>query len=674
MNKLLKWAGILVGLVLILIIGAVVLVPMFVDVQKYKPEIEALVTEQTGRSFSMGDDIKLSVFPWVGVSLSDLKLGNAKGFDGDQMISVKGFEVRLKVMPLLSKQVQVDTFVMDSPQILLVKNKAGKGNWENIGPAEPKKKEKTVEKAPKEGDGGLPIESLMVGQFSIINGLLSYVDNAAGTSKKISDLNLDITDVSLDKPVTLNFNAKVDGKPVSVEGKAGPIGTEPDKSDVNLDLAIKAFDELSLSVKGSLIQPMTAQKLDMDIDLAQFSPRKLFDALGQPFPVQTSDPKVLNKVSFKAKIQGSAQAVSISDGVMGLDDSTLKFSAQAKAFEKPDLKFDLALDKIDVDRYLPPAKEGGDKRTSDQPAKSGSGTKAKTDYAPLRKMVLDGKAKIGSLKAANLSMANVVVHVTGKNGVFNLDPFSMDLYEGNAGAKATLDVRKDTPKTDVRLTTTGVQAGPLVKDGAKKEIIEGTLAADMALSMKGDTPDMIKKTLGGKGELVFTDGAIVGIDIAGTIRNAKSGLGLTEKATEKPRTDFAELKVPYTASKGLVKIPGAFLASPLLRLSTEGQTNLVKEDLDFRIDPKLVATLKGQGDTKDRSGLLIPLLITGTYAQPKIRPDLEAMVGNQLPTDAEGIKSLIQGKGSSTESGTQKTGTDEKPEDKAKSLIKGLFN
>ena len=103
MNKAIKWGGIAVGVCLVLIVGAVVLVPMFVDVQKYKPKIEALVTEQTGRSFSMGDDIKLSVFPWVGVSLSDLILGNAEGFDGKEMISVKGFEIRLKVMPLLSR-------------------------------------------------------------------------------------------------------------------------------------------------------------------------------------------------------------------------------------------------------------------------------------------------------------------------------------------------------------------------------------------------------------------------------------------------------------------------------------------------------------------------------------------------------------------------------------------
>jgi AsmA protein len=675
MSKILKWGGILAGLVLVLIVGAVVLVPMFVDVQKYKPEIEALVTEQTGRSFSMGDDIKLSVFPWVGVSLSDLKLGNAPGFDKEQMISVKGFEVRLKVMPLFSRQIQVDTFIMDSPQIRLVKNKSGKANWENLGPAAPKEKKPAKEKAPpKEGGESLPIESLMVGKFAIINGLLSYVDQAGKVTKEVSDLNLELKDISLDKPVKIDFRAKVDGKPVSLTGQAGPVGKEPGKSDMGLDLVVKALDILELKLKGQVIAPATAQKLDMDIDLAPFSPRKLFAGLGQPFPVKTTDPKVLDKVSLKAKINGTAKAISLSSGILGLDDSTLKFSAQAKAFEKPDITFDLALDTIDIDRYLPPAQKGetggAQKKTAGTGGSGKSGTaQAKTDYAPLRKMVLDGKATINHLKVANLIMDNVLVHVTGKNGIFNLDPFSMDFYQGKAGVKAKVDVRKNTPVTNVSMNTQGVQAGPMIKDAVQKDLIEGTLAADIILSMKGDTPDQVKKSLGGKGNMTFLDGAVVGIDIAGTIRNAKS-LGLAEKPAEKPRTDFAELKIPFTANKGLVKIPGASLVSPLLRLNTTGNTHLVKESLDFRIDPKLVATLKGQGDTKDRSGLLIPLLVTGTYASPKIRPDLKAMVGGQVP-DAEGLKQIIQGKGTEGTEGAD--GTPPKPEEAVKGLLKGLI-
>jgi len=680
MQKAMKWGVAIVGLLVVLIVGVVIVLPMVVDVNQYKPRIEALVSEQTGRSFTMGDDIDLSVFPWVGVRLTDVALGNAKGFKAGHMVSIKSFEVRLKVMPLISKQIEIASFILDSPKIALEKNKAGTGNWEKIGPAGGRDASgagKTTEAGPSATETrGLPISSLSVGRCAIVNGTLSYTDAATGMEKIVSDLNVELTDISLDQPVMLDLSALVDGQPVSLSGSAGPIGSNPGKADMAVDLTLKALDTLSLSIKGSLLLAGDAPGVDAAIAVDSFSPRALFEKLGQPFPVVTRDAKVLNKVSLAAVVNGSAGAVALSDGKLMLDDSTLTFSAGAKAFDKPDIRFDFSLDKIDADRYLPPQKEGGTGTGagvgsgdtgagSTVSGSSGGGGAASSgiDYAPLRKLMLDGKATIGELKVANLTMTHVSAQITGRSGIFNLNPFSMDLYEGNATLNARVDVRGNAPVSKLDLETTGVQAGPLVKDGAGKDIIEGGLAADVNLTLTGDTPEGIKKTLGGEGSLTFTDGAIVGIDIAGTIRNAASGLGLSESASEKPRTDFAELKIPYTAVKGVATISGASLVSPLLRLSASGNTSLPSESLDFTVEPKLVATLKGQGDTESRSGLLIPLLITGTWQDPKIRPDLEALL-KQKAMDTDAIKSLIQGDSDSGES----------VEDKAKSLIKGLFN
>lgn len=680
MVRFLKWVIVTIGILAGLIIGAAVLVPMFVDAGKYRPEIEAMVTRQTGRSFSTGEDMKLSLFPWVGIRLSDSTLGNPEGFKGKPMISVKKFEVRLKVLPLFSKQIQVGKFIMDSPSIALVKNRAGLGNWENIGPsdsggsdqAQPTQPSQDTSAKTQTGSTELPIKSLIVDRFSVTNGFLSYTDEGTGTSKQISDLNLNLSGISLEKAIAITFDAKVDGNPVSLTGTAGPLGQNPGAADIDFDLMVKALDQLALSLKGRLIKPMTEQTFDLSVDLAPFSPKKLLAALGRPFPIETRDASALDKLSLKAVVKGSAQDVAVSDGVLVLDDATMNFKAQARAFEKPDLKFVLDLDKIDVDRYLPSATE----KDSGQAASAKAGPTAtdtgknsrKTstvDYAPLRRMVLDAKVNIGTLKVAGLSMSNMTASLTGKNGVFTLDPFSMSLYQGKAGAKARVDVRKNTPTTNLHLTTSDVQAGPVIQDSTGKDMIEGTLDSDIALSMTGDTPDMIKKSLAGKGELKFIDGAIVGVDIADTIRNAKAGIGLGESTTKKPRTDFAELKIPYTADKGLVKISDAALVSPLLRLVANGETSLVKENLDFKIEPKLVATLKGQGDTKDRSGLLIPLMITGTWANPKVRADLEDMLNNGLPNTDE-LKQLINNDGS---------GAGEKTDikDAAKGLIKNFL-
>jgi AsmA protein len=402
----------------------------------------------------------------------------------------------------------------------------------------------------------------------------------------------------------------------------------------------------------------------MNLAVAPFSLRKLMEELDQPFFMETADPDVFKKLSLKTKISGNADAVSFSEGHLTLDDSSLDFSAGAKAFEKPDIAFDLVLDRIDLDRYLPP--QAQEKTTSSTETSGGTGEKpaaAKPDYTPLRKLVMDGKLKIGRLTAANLSLSDMTAHVQAKNGLITVDPLSLDLYEGSLAATLDLDVRQNLPKTQIALDLKGVQAGPLIQDAAAKKIITGTVQAATNLDMTGDTPDSIKKTLAGTGEITFTDGAIEGIDIAGMVRNAASKVGLGKQPEQKPRTDFAKLEVPFTVGKGVLDVTQAGMMSPLLRVSAAGKAFLVKEELDFRVEPKIVGTLKGQGDTKDRSGIMVPLLITGPFASPKIRPDLAGMLGSGIP-DADTLKEAID---------TKKLPDTKSLEEEGKKVLKNLM-
>jgi len=638
MKSLFKWLLIIGGAFLVLIIAAVIIIPQFVDIHKYKLTIEQKVTEATGRSFRMGDDMDLSVFPWVGVKLTDLHLGNPAGHKEIDMISVKNFEVRLKVMPLLSKKIEIKTFVLDGPVIYLEKLKNGKANWEGLGKTRSKKADKEI-KEPS-STKGLPIEGLMVGKFSITNGQMIYVDQGANVKKQISDLNLILDNISLENPVGISFAAMIDGKPVSLEGTAGPIGKEPGKGIVAIDFVLKVLEELEIKLKGNIIDVLASQSFDLELDISSFSPRKLFAALNQSFPVQTKDPKALSALSLKTSLKGNPTSVSLSKGEVKLDDSTIIFSAMVKEFLKPNLKFDLKLDDIDLDRYLPepPTKAETPKAA---PKVAGNKSSKKIDYGPLRKLVLDGKVKIDKLKAHGALVEKVDIHILAKKGIITIDPLGLNLYQGSVASKCVVNVQKNTPRTKVTMDAKGIQVGPLMKDALQKELIDGTLKTKLGLSMTGETPDMIKKTLTGQGEVLFSDGAIIGIDLAGMVRNVGGKLGIGEKVEEKPRTDFAELKIPFTAKNGLINIDGTSMLSPLVRVTAKGNVNLVKELLDLRVEPKFVATLKGQGDSKQRSGLMVPVLITGAFTSPKIRPDLAGMIGGQGLPSTEGLKQVL---------------------------------
>lgn len=621
--KVLKWGGIIIGVLIVLIVAALLIIPLFVDIQNYKPEIEKKVAEATGRPFTLGGDLRLSLFPWAGVALSDLHLGNPPEFEEKDLLSVKSFEVRVKLLPLLSKDIQVRRFVMVGPRIVLEKLKDGRGNWEGIGKATA---EAPSEAPAKEGEPskGLPVKSLVVGEFSITEGSVLWIDHAKGERKEVSDFSLRLDDVSLDRPIGLDLSARWDGKPLSLQGKVGPVGKEPGRGKIPLDIVLKALEELELGLKGHIVDPTTSPQFEIALLASPFSPRKLLAELGQGLPLTTADPKALNSMAFEAQVKGNTEEVTISRGKLDLDDSHLTFSVQAKEFSKPDVAFDLKLDDIDLDRYLPPPSE---KPAEGMPkAKAPSEPSNKPDYSPLRQLVLDGSVRIGKLKAQGAKMQDLHLKVSAKDGRFRLDPLTLNLYQGGITAQMTMDVHAERPKSKATLQAKGVQTGPLLKDVADKDFIEGTMDAQVDLQMQGDEAERVKRTLNGKGEILFTDGAITGIDLAGMVRNVKATFGLAKKGEKRPRTDFSELRMPFTITNGLFHTPGTTLMSPLLRVQAKGDAELVKETLDFRVEPKFVGTLKGQGDTMERAGIMVPVMVGGTFESPTFKPDLKGMI------------------------------------------------
>ena len=736
MKRMLKWITIIGGCLIVVIVAALLIIPRFVNVKKYKPQIEQRVADATGRTFSVGDDLRLSLFPWAGVSFSDLKLGSLPGFDEKDFVTVNSFEVRVKLLPLLFKDIKVKRFLLKGARIVLEKSKDGRANWifakkspgaikSEILPAKsqpPANKsgegippEKSKSSANKSGEGtppekskssanksgkGLQLKSIVVGDFAVTQGSVLWIDHIKGRRREILDVNLKLQDVSLERPFKLFFTARLDDMPLSLQGSLGPLGKDLGKGEIPLDIAFKALEQLEASLKGRIIDPVAKPRFQLDVLVSPFSPRKLLAALGQPLPVKTSDPKALNSMAFKARLEGDNQRISVSDGVVDFDASKLKLFVSVKEFSKPNVTFDVDLDKIDLDKYLPPpgAKKpaenvsevktpGSDPETKaaesapkDKTSKSASKAKVsgnqpkvkaakpdkkKIDYAPLRRLVINGAVKIGKLKIKNAKMDDVRLKITGKNGIFNLAPFSMALYQGGVAGKASLNVKKNTPKAKFNIDAKGIQAGPLLNDVLKKDFLEGTLKAEINMALSGDAPATIKKTISGNGDLLFRDGAVKGIDLAGMVRNIKATFGQVEQGTEKPKTDFAEFHVPFTIKRGLTETSNTRLLSPLLRVSAAGKADLVTEALDFRVEPKFVGTLKGQGDTKERSGIVVPVLISGSFSSPEFRPDLEGLLKQQIEKELPKLQERLLG-------GDKQKGESKSLEEQLKGFFKGL--
>ena len=481
------------------------------------------------------------------------------------------------------------------------------------------------------GSNDIGIGALDVQEFSVTGGKVLWIDQQTKQRIEVSELNLKLDDLSFARPIGVDLSARIEEYPLAVKGRIGPLG-QPIGADVlEMDLTINLLEELAVAIKGGIDKPLANPVANLALSIPQMSLRSLAGRFKAGLLPDMNDPKALERVSLKADIKASAQRVEISDGVIGLDGSEIKLALDAKDLDKPDLTAQVVIDTIDVDRYLP--KESDDQKTAAKPLAEDDSQPVKDsaiDFDPLRRLVLAARLNIGQLTVSGARMQDIDLQLAAKDGVFTLKPLKSRLYNGDIILNGTVDVRKDQPKVVAKLEIAQVEAGPLVKDTVQKDIIEGLMDADLHIQTIGLDADQIKRNLNGQGQILFKDGAIVGIDLASMVRNVQAAFTGEGQVQEKPKTDFAELSLPFGLHDGVFKTMATRLISPLLRINAAGQADLNMETLDFRVQPKFVATIVGQGDTEERKGVRVPVIVDGTFAEPQFRPDLAALAKQQV--------------------------------------------
>ncbi len=665
MKKLLKIVGGLLVALVLLVVVAVVAVPLLVDPQDVKDQLASRVKERTGRELQVPGEVKLSVFPWLGATLGQVTLGNAPGFREPVFASTEKVDVRVKLMPLLDRRVEMDTVTVHGLTLNLERNEQGASNWEDLAAGGAGAGAKGAGTAPDAGGGGPGLAGFAIGGVDLRDATVSYTDAAAGQAFTVRNLALKTGSVSPGEPVDVELGfdlastepplegrvsastrvaadpqaqtATLTGLAVSadVKGPGLPGGEVSAKlgADVSVDgargtLAVRdlTLALLDLAVSGSLDVTGLDKKspaVSGALKLAEFSPRKLMEGLGLP-AVETADGGVLSKASLDAQLAGGADVLALKPLTIKLDDTTLSGEAKVSGFAKPALRFALALDAIDLDRYLPPG--------SDAPPATPGAAAGKAGELPLetlRGLDVAGTFTAGKVKVAKLTVSEVNATLAAKDGMLKLSPVTAKLYDGTYAGNIALDARKDTPVVTLDEKLAGVQAGPLLKDFQGKDPMSGTANVTAKLRAVGTAPDAVKRSLNGTVDFQFLDGAVNGVNIAQMIRDARARLrGEPVASDDAPkRTDFAEITGTATITDGLVSNQDLSGKSPLLRLTGQGTASLPQETIDYRTTATLVATSKGQGGRElgDLAGVPIPVRVTGTFADPKFGLDTEAL-------------------------------------------------
>lgn len=470
-----------------------------------------------------------------------------------------------------------------------------------------------------------------------------------------------------------------------------------DVDQVDLDKYASASSNASASTKTSA---PAAGKSDKPLDLSAL---KALNADGNIRVGQLKYGKT-KASNINIKLNANGEKLNLNPVSAKVDDSQIHANLGVSQFSQPVFSFDVNIDKLDADRYITRSEAS----TAPTPKTTQASAETPIDLSALKKFNASGKANIGWLKIANVKTENVNIGLNAQNGVVNVAPFAANLYQGSMSGALKVDARA-TPVITFKQAMKNISVGPLLVDAINNDMLAGKGSVDVDVTTQGNTVSALKKALAGNAALNLADGAVKGIDIAGTIRDMKNKLNVLKSkdalASDKSKkTDFSELGATFTIKNGVAHNEDLEMKAPILRLAkgdSKGDIDIGNEKINYLAKPTIVKSLKGQGgaDLDQLSGLSIPVKITGSFASPQFGMDFAAigaaiaksnlldkvggekgaavkeLLGNENKADA--LKNILGGSKKSTATdadkanaapGTEAAPADAAPAEKPKSL------
>jgi len=673
--RALKIVGFAIGGLVALVLLLMIAVWAFVDPNDYKDRIAAGVKSATGRELTLTGDIELDLFPWVALTLGPASLGNPAGFGDEPFATVQRASARVKLLPLLSKRLEVGRVEIEGLDLRLKQNAEGKGNWEFGDDAD----------APDADDASQPLDLAGV---RVADSRISFDELVA------TDVDIDVGHVApgvaipmkarmtlvtepgaAPMPLSAAFDVTMDLDRnryglagVALEGRMTPEGAKDalpwrfasPKVDLDLEaqtLASTSFEaEFAAAKLGGHVegrQLIDAPALSGDFSLQPVSLKTLMAQLGIEPPV-TRDAAVLGSLSASGRFSYAGDDANGEALDVKLDDSTMK-GRFGMNLETGAMTFDLSLDRIDADRYLPPPTE---------PAAAGD-AKSEPFELPveaLKPLKARGTLAIAQAKVVDVHLSNLSVGIDANDGVTRIAPARAQLYGGQYTGEVTIDTRPAQPRLAIDQAMSGVDVAQLMNDFLETKRLSGKGNVAAKLTATGRNSDALIRTLDGNVSMNLADGAVEGVDLWYAIAQAQSLIQKRQLAGGKDtgRTAFDTFKASAIVAKGVATTNDLAIASQLLRVTGKGTSNLATQAIDYKVTATVLKAPPGAAG-EDVSGLVlaaIPVDVTGTFDSPKVRPDLEGIAKARVKQEVEKRKDEIEEK------------VREKVQDKLKNLLR----
>ncbi len=636
------------------------------------------VAQNTNRKLEITGRTGLTFYPALGFSMEGVRLSAPPEMGGGDFVKMKSLTVQVKLLPLLSKNVVVDRFVLEKPEFDLIVDEAGRKNWEFAEALVPSATQRRIRLAQAGGQtsdaipvgagaaaapsGGVDIaqlENVALGDVRIIDGVVRYVDKKADKRERVEDIDVSLNLSSIGEPLNAEGNLSYKRQRIDFNTRLTSIKTILEKQPANLDASFKS-EHISGAYDGTL-DVASDLKLNGRVNLSSPSARKLTRWLGTKLPKARG----FGPFSLKGRLSMAGNTIKLANADLGLDGATGSGDVTVNTGgPRPKISGALQLSELDLNKYMPPSGSGGpDEPTPGTPANEtgspmgggmpssiedllGSGTRERggpqvrgytarhgwsteaIDFSGLGAADADLDLTVGKLLYEKIKVGRSNIKVDLANSNLTARVNELQLYEGTGKGVLRVDARKTKPTIGANFNLTGVSAQPLLTDAIELDWLAGKGQVLLALTTAGNNQLALVNTLNGTAKLEFRDGAVVGVNVPRIVRAVQQGRFDQIQGAPAEKTDFSELTASFNITNGTARNEDLTMLSPLLRVTGQGDVVLPEKRIDYTVRPKAVANLSGQGGRRGLSGLEVPVRIHGPFDNLKYTPDLSGVLSD----------------------------------------------
>jgi AsmA protein len=308
------------------------------------------------------------------------------------------------------------------------------------------------------------------------------------------------------------------------------------------------------------------------------------------------------------------------------------------------IRFELAADELDLNRYLPPkaAAPASAGAAAAQTTRRPGASNAAAAVSPgesravpvelptelLRDLDLVGVLTAKTVRVAGVPLSGLKLGINAQQSKLRLQPFEAGLYGGRYRGDLRVDATDELPRVDFEQTLTAIDFAPLLRDLMDSRRLSGRGTGSATGTARGRDLDALLRSAQGEVRLQVADGAIEGTDLWYEIRRARALLR-REPVPARPagaaRTPFTRLQATGRLGDGALRSDDVAMELQYLRVAGRGGIDLVARTVDWNLEAKVLKIPDAEAAMPEAVDFTVPVRVTGPIDDPAVRPDLAGL-------------------------------------------------